>query len=377
MKISIIGNTANAMILFRLDLIKTLTKKGISVYAFATDYNDSSKEIIKKAGAIPVDYNLSRSGINLANDLWNTYLLSKKIKKIKPDAILSFFSKPSIFGSLAGIFSGVKNNNAMLEGLGFLFTEQPHGTPLKTKLLKNIQVLLYKIIFPHINSLILLNKDDYHDLIDKYKIKLKSCHILGGIGLDMNNYCKSTPPTNEISFIFIARLLAEKGVNEFVAAAKKIKKTHPNVEFIILGAIDKENPGGLSESDVDTLIKSGVISYPGFVSNVADWIEKSSVFVLPSYYREGVPRSTQEAMAMGRPILTTNLPGCKETIIDGVNGYVVKKWSHEDLAEKMLKLINNPEKIISMGEESHKLARERFDANVNNVKLLKILGIPD
>ncbi|MDJ1377155.1 glycosyltransferase, partial [Escherichia coli] len=188
---------------------------------------------------------------------------------------------------------------------------------------------------------------------------------------------KSTPPTNEISFIFIARLLAEKGVNEFVAAAKKIKKTHPNVEFIILGAIDKENPGGLSESDVDTLIKSGVISYPGFVSNVADWIEKSSVFVLPSYYREGVPRSTQEAMAMGRPILTTNLPGCKETIIDGVNGYVVKKWSHEDLAEKMLKLINNPEKIISMGEESHKLARERFDANVNNVKLLKILGTPD
>ncbi|KDA76239.1 glycosyltransferase, partial [Escherichia coli] len=114
--------------------------------------------------------------------------------------------------------------------------------------------------------------------------------------------CKSTPPTNEISFIFIARLLAEKGVNEFVAAAKKIKKTHPNVEFIILGAIDKENPGGLSESDVDALIKSGVISYPGFVSNVADWIEKSSVFVLPSYYREGVPRSTQEAMAMGRPI---------------------------------------------------------------------------
>ena len=114
MKISIIGNTANAMILFRLDLIKTLTKKGISVYAFATDYNDSSKEIIKKAGAIPVDYNLSRSGINLVGDLWNTYLLSKKLKKIKPDAILSFFSKPSIFGSLAGIFSGVKNNNAML-----------------------------------------------------------------------------------------------------------------------------------------------------------------------------------------------------------------------------------------------------------------------
>lgn len=226
MKISIIGNTANAMILFRLDLIKTLTKKGISVYAFATDYNDSSKEIIKKAGAIPVDYNLSRSGINLVGDLWNTYLLSKKLKKIKPDAILSFFSKPSVFGSLAGIFSGVKNNNAMLEGLGFLFTEQPHGTPLKTKLLKNIQVLLYKIIFPHINSLILLNKDDYHDLIDKYKIKLKSCHILGGIGLDMNHYCKSTPPTNEISFIFIARLLAEKGVNEFVAAAKKIKKTN-------------------------------------------------------------------------------------------------------------------------------------------------------
>ncbi|QBY45770.1 glycosyltransferase family 4 protein (plasmid) [Arsenophonus nasoniae] len=375
MKIAIIGNTANAMILFRIDLIKMLNNKGIEVYAFATDYDDFSREKISSYGGIPVDYDFNRSSINPIMDLLNTYALSKKLKKINPDITLSFFAKPAIFGCLAGLISGVKNNNAMLEGLGYLFTDQPYRISLKTNIIKRIQVLLYKLIFPHINSLILLNNDDYHDLIKKNKIKTKKTHILGGIGLDLNSYVKSVPPTDKISFIFIARLLAEKGINEYVAAAKKIKQTHPDVEFIILGDIDKENPGSLSESDVDNLIKSGVITYPGFVSNVAEWIKRSSVFVLPSYYREGVPRSTQEAMAIGRPILTTNLPGCKETIIDGVNGYVVKPCSHEDLTEKMLRLINNPERIIQMGEESHKLACKKFNANINNKKLLKFLDI--
>lgn len=377
MRIALIGNTANAMILFRADLIRMLRNKDILVYAFATDYDDASINKIIELGGIPVKYSFNRSGLNPISDLLNTFALSKKLKKLKPDITFSFFSKPSIFGSLAGIIAGVKRNHAMLEGLGYLFTEQKSGVSLKHKIIKNIQVLLYKLVFPHISSVILLNNDDYVDLIRKYKIKVNKCHILGGIGLNMKDYRKVDPPTEKLSFIFIARLLAEKGINEYVNAAKKIKQTHPEVEFIILGALDKENPGGLSESDLDELVSSGVVIYPGFVTNVAYWIEKSSVFVLPSYYREGVPRSTQEAMAIGRPILTTNLPGCKETIIDGVNGYIIKPWSYEDLAEKMIKFINEPQKIVQMGEESYKLACKRFDADKNNKKLLEMLGISD
>lgn len=377
MIIILIGTTVSSVIGFRSELIKALHQNGHSVYAFAINYDDDTRKQVQALGATPVDYLFSRTGTNPVKDLYDTYILSKQLKKIKPDLVFSYFSKPSIFGTLAAVIAGVKKRYAMLEGLGYLFTEQPQGVSWKVKLLKNIQVMLYRCVFPWLDALILLNPDDRYDLLVEHKINIKQVHVLGGIGLNLADYPFSPAPTQPVSFIFIARLLAEKGVHEYVAAAKKVKGQYPDTSFYMLGAVDSQNPGSLTEQQLTQLIKDDIIIAPGHVSNVADWIARSSVFVLPSYYREGVPRSAQEAMATGRAVLSTDVPGCRETVIQGVNGYLVERWSHEALAERMCELIEEPQKIVNMGLASYKLAQEKFDAQNVNSRLMTMLDIPN
>lgn len=375
MKIAIIGTTSADMIGFRGDIIKVLAKKGHEVYAFAVDYDVNKREKIESLGAKTIDYQLSRAGLNPLSDIYNTYKLSRTLKKLKPDLVFSYSVKPVIFCTLAAVFAGVRRRIGMLEGLGYAFTDHPNGMTNKSVMIRKIQILLYRIAFPFLERLIFLNPDDPVDLVENNNMHVKEICVLGGIGLNLVDYPYSTPNVSPISFIFIARLLAEKGVYDYIAAARLVKSKHPNANFIILGRLDEDNPGGLSSEELKNLVDEGVVIYPGFVSNVHEWLTNSSVFVLPSYYREGVPRSTQEAMAIGRPIITTDGPGCRETVIDGKNGFLVPRWSPEILAEKMVFFIENPEKIQTMGIESHKIAQEKFNADLVNLRLLNYLGL--
>ncbi|MEA1230699.1 glycosyltransferase family 4 protein [Acinetobacter sp. IRS14] len=376
MQIVLIGTVASSFYGFRADLIRELYKKGHIVYAFTSEYTDTDLRKIKSLGAIPVTYDLNRGGLNPLADIKATYLLAKKIKEISPDLVFSYFTKPVIFGTLAAKWAKVTKIVGMLEGLGYTFTDQPEGLLPKTKLIRNLQIFLYRIAFPYLDQLIFLNPDDPVDLLEKYNLHVKAVNILGGIGLNLENYPYrpiSKLPVN-LNFLFIGRLLKEKGIHDFIAAIKLVKHKYPNTTFTVLGAVDKSNLGALSEDEVSNLKQVGIIEYPGHVNNIQEWIVKSDVFVLPSY-REGVPRSTQEAMAIGRAVITTDVPGCRETVIDGVNGFIVPRWNPEKLAEKMIYFIEHPEKIQVMGEASHKIAIEKFDANKVNQKLMDILGL--
>ena len=375
MSVVIIGTVASSFYGFRADLIRTLLKKGHQVYAFTSEYTAEDLKKIEKLGATPITYTLNRGGLNPLADMVATYQLSKKIKAINPDLVFSYFSKPVIFGTLAAKLAKAPCVVGMLEGLGYTFTEQPEGLSKKTQLIKKIQVFLYKIALPQLDQLIFLNPDDPKDLIERYAINVKNIEVLGGIGLNLEHYKYSTNFIPDISFIFIARLLAEKGIHDYIKAAKIVKEKYPSVKFTVLGAIDKEALGSLKEEELESLVKTNIIEYPGHVSNVSEWIENSSVFVLPSYYREGVPRSTQEAMAIGRAIITTDVPGCRETVVDGVNGFLVPKWDPEALAEKMIYFIEHPEQVSLMGAESYKIAVEKFDAEKVNQRLVNILGL--
>jgi glycosyltransferase involved in cell wall biosynthesis len=168
-------------------------------------------------------------------------------------------------------------------------------------------------------------------------------------------------------------LLREKGIVEYVNAAKIVKARHPAVRFVLLGGLDR-NPGSLSEAEVNSWVALGLIEWPGHVA-VMPWLAQTSVYVLPSY-REGVPRSTQEAMAMGLPVITTNAPGCRETVDHGVNGFLVPVRDVPALAAAMLHLIESPELISAMGLESRRLAEERFDAAKINAHLMRVLEGP-
>lgn len=375
MKIIIVGTVASSLYGFRADLIHDLLKKGHQVYAFTSEYTADDLKKIEQLGAFPVTYGLNRGGLNPLSDIVATYKLSKKIREIKPDLVFSYFSKPVIFGTIAAKLAKVPQIIGMLEGLGYTFTQQPEGLSKKTELIKKVQVLLYKFALPHLDKLIFLNPDDPKDLVDEYAINIKKVEVLGGIGLNLFEYKYSSEYPKEMNFIFIARLLAEKGIHDYTKAAKIVKNKYPHTKFIVLGAIDKEALGALTESELKNLIETNIIEYPGHVNNVSEWIENSSVFVLPSYYREGVPRSTQEAMAIGRAIITTDVPGCRETVVDGVNGFLVPKWNPEALAEKMIYFIEHPEQIRTMGNESYKIAQEKFDAEKVNQRLMNILGL--
>ena len=375
-KIILIGTVASSFYGFRADLIRAMREKQYTVYAFTSEYTDSDLKKIESLGAIPMSYELNRGGLNPLSDIIATYRLSKKIREIKPDLVFSYFSKPVIFGTIAAKLAKVPKIIGMLEGLGYTFTQQPEGLSKKIELIKNVQVLLYKLALPQLDKLIFLNPDDPKDLIDQYAINVRKVEVLGGIGLNLKEY-PYQPIINiqqPINFLFIGRLLKEKGIHDFLNAAKIVKEKYPEAQFTVLGAIDPHNLGALTQSELDELIASNIIDYPGHVDNVKDWIANSHVFVLPSY-REGVPRSTQEAMAIGRAVITTDVPGCRETVQNGVNGFIVAKWNPEALAEKMIYFIEHPEQIEKMGYESYKIAQEKFDAEKVNQRLLNILGL--
>ena len=375
-KIILIGTIADSFLFFRADLISELLKKNCKVYAFTSSYDEKELEKIKELGAVPVSYTLSRGGLNPLTDIKMMYRLSRQIKILAPDMVLSYFAKPVIFGTLAAKLAKVPKVIGMLEGLGYAFTEQPKGLSKKTQLIKKIQVMLYTISLPQLNTLIFLNPDDPKDLLDAHSIKVKNVEILGGIGLNLNNYSYQSIKDIHlpIKFLFIGRLIKEKGIHDFISAAKIVKEKYPKTVFTILGTTDPASLGGLQQSELDDLISSDIINYPGQVDNVQQWLGDSHVFVLPSY-REGVPRSTQEAMAIGRPIITTDVPGCRETVVDGINGFLVGKWKPQALADKMIHFIENPEQIEKMGYESYKIAQEKFDVNKVNQRLLNILGV--
>lgn len=374
-KICFITTVASSIYGFRKPLIEELLKQGHQVYAFVSEYTQTELDRIQTMGVTAIPYELNRGGLNPLADIISTCKLIKKIKVIQPDLVFSYFAKPVIFGTLASKLAQVPKIFAMLEGLGFTFTEQPEGTSVKTKLIRIIQVFLYKLSLPLADKVIFLNPDDPKDLLEKYQIKTKQVEILGGIGLNLSDYpYQPIPQSEHIRFLFIGRLLKEKGIHEFIAAAKIIKAQYSNTIFTVLGAVDDMNLGALSQTELDNYIQTGLIEYPGQVLNISEWIAKSHIFVLPSY-REGVPRSTQEAMAVGRAVITTDVPGCRETVVDGKNGFLVKPWKVDELAEKMIFFIENLEQIGIMGNESYHIAREKFDAKKVNQKLIRILEL--
>lgn len=375
-KIALIGTTGASFVGFRADMIRHLVEQGHRVYAFTSEYTEQCLEKIKALGAIPMTYALSRGGLNPFADIVSFLQLKKMLLKLQPDIVFSYFAKPVIYGSMAAKAAKVPQIIGMLEGLGYTFTDQPEGQSNKTKLVRQIQVLLYKLALPCVDRMIFLNRDDQVDLLTKYQISVKQVDILGGIGLDLKQYPYSVASLEPIKFLFIGRLLKEKGVFEFIEAMRIVKHKYPQTQFVVLGAIDHQNMGALKQEELDALLIEKLFEYPGHVTNVQKWITESSVFILPSY-REGVPRSTQEAMAIGRAVITTDVPGCRETVVNGLNGFLIPKWDPEALAEKMCYFIENPEQINIMGLESYKIAQENFDVHMVNKKLFEIMGLKD
>lgn len=369
-----IASYAPSLIGFRKDLISTLQSKGFVVYAAAPGLqaNSELRQKLEAKGVVACNISLQRTGLNPLADLRSLLILWQLIRHVKPQYVLSYTIKPVIYGSIAACLAGVKNRIALVEGLGFVFTSTTMMFSPKRQLLKFLVQIFYKLGLSFATRTIFLNVDDQSEFVRLGLVAERKTFMLGGIGVDLSLWPKSAPVIDPITFLFVGRLLREKGIEEFVKAAKILKLKHSNLRFIVLGDLD-ENPGAIAIDAIKNLVNEHILEWYGHVE-VQPWMKRTSVFVLPSY-REGVPASTQEAMAMGRPIVTTDVPGCRETVVDGDNGFIVPVQDVDALAEAMLRFVADPELIVRMGDRSRVIAEEKYDVHKVNAVLLHEIGI--
>lgn len=371
-RVALISPYAPTIVAFRGALIRELVRRGHAAYVLAPDYTPETRTAVQKLGATPIDYPLNRTGINLWSDLRTVSALTLRLRQLNPDIVMPYNIKPVIYGTLAAHWARCPHCVALIEGLGYAFADTD---TLKRKAMQALIGWLYRFALRYAHKVIFLNPDDQREFIQRRLVSPQKTCMLGGIGVDLQEWQPAPPVLEPVTFTLAARLLREKGIVEFAQAARIVKQRYPNTRFLLLGGLDT-NPGALTEAEVQQWVSEGTLEWLGQVPDVRPYFAQTSVYVLPSYYREGVPRSTQEAMAMARPVITTDAPGCRETVIDGVNGFLVPLRNVEALIQTMERFIQQPELIITMGRISRQLAEKRFDTVKINQRLLEVMGIP-
>lgn len=370
MRFLLIAGFPDSLLHFRGALIHALQSCGLEVHVAVPDLLPSGelRKRLEASGLVVHSIPLRRTGMNPSADLKTLIALWSVMRKIRPDFVMGYTIKPVIYGSIAAWLAGVPRRLALVTGLGYAFQSQNQRNPLR-----RLVQCLYGLALSKTHKVFFQNPDD--EALFRSNGILKpwvSSTVLNGSGVDVGTYSVAPMPVTP-SFLLIARLLGDKGVREYVEAASRIHSTHPDVKFGIVGWID-ENPNAIAQHELDAWIQEGVIQYLGRLSDVRPAIAEANVFVLPSY-REGTPRTVLEAMAMGRAIITTDAPGCRETVVDGENGFLVPVKEIDALAAAMQRFIDHPELTIKMGRQSRAMAIEKYDVNKVNAIMLKEMGV--
>lgn len=370
--ILIIASYPESLITFRGALINALVAKGLAVYVaapFLTAEHPIARELIAR-GAIPHQIKLSRTGMNPVADLSAAFGMYALIRKIKPACMLAYTIKPVVYGLMAGRLAGVAHRFALITGLGYAFQGEEQGERSKVRWLVQ---KLYCASLSGAHKVFFQNPDDellFRSLAILPK-SVPSC-VVNGSGIPVDQFVVAGLPTAP-QFLLIARLLGDKGIREYAEAASQLKQRHPHAVFRLVGWID-ENPDAIRQLELESWITSGVIDFLGKLEDVRPAIEDCSVYVLPSY-REGTPRTVLEAMAMGRPIITTDAAGCRETVVNGDNGFLVPVKSVDALVEAMERFILDPDLAVRMGRRSREIAVEKYDVHKVNATMLSEMGI--
>ncbi|WP_419781740.1 glycosyltransferase family 4 protein [Maridesulfovibrio sp.] len=369
MKIAVIGGYGPSLINFRGPMLRAMKEAGHEVYGIAPLDSADVPEKLAGMGIKYIEAPIERTGMNPLKDLASLWVLLKILKEIKPDAVLSYTIKPVIYGSIAAKLAGVKNIYSMITGLGYAFGRTSGKRGLLFKLVKS----MYRAGLACNKSVMFQNPDDC-ELFKSIGIipAVKDTVITNGSGVDLEHYASSPVPQEAPVFLCISRLLKEKGVREFAEAGIRLKKKYPQAEFRLVGPHD-HGPDSISDGLVAKWQNEG-IDCVGPVDDVRDELRNCSVYVLPSY-REGTPRSVLEAMSCGRPIVTTNATGCRETVIEGRNGFMVPVKDISALEQAMEKFILQPELMQPMGDASLNYATEKFDINKVNATIMHGMGL--
>ena len=351
---------------FRGDLIKTIIGKGYEV--IVTGPNEIDVDKISALGARFELIPINKNGTNPIADFCYMLKLRKLIKREKPYATLGYTIKPAIYGAIAAKLAGVKSRTSMITGAGYLFTARTW----KAKLTKLIGKMLYKVGLGCANHVVFQNNDDYAEFLQMGLVNEAQCNVVNGSGVNMEHFAVVPLPEMPV-FFMLSRALYSKGVKEYLDACRIVHGRFPKVRCMYLGAIEPM-PDAIPQEVVQSYIDDGSVEYYGETADVRQYTAQCSVYVLPSY-REGTPRTVLEAMSMGRPIITTNVPGCRNTVKDGKNGFLVPSHNAEAVAEKMIWFIEHPNAIKEMGTESRSYCQEKFEVSIVNSSMLHIMDI--
>lgn len=339
---------------FRLGLIKRLKAEGYKVVVIS-QFDGYEKKVASEVDEIRTLF-ISRKGVNPFVDILTIFHIVKYLFVFKPYAFLSFSIKPVIYGSIAARFMKVRSI-VMITGLGTAF--------ISDNWITRVVKALYKFSLASVSTAFFQNTDDRNIFLTNQLVDVKVCQLIPGSGVDLEKFSSTVLPSNErITFLLIARMLWDKGVGEFVEAAAKIHELYPHARFQLLGPLGVENRTAIPQSQMDKWQKNGSIEYLGETDDVTAYISKACCIVLPSY-REGTSRVLLEAAAMGRPIVTTDVPGCREIVEDQITGFLCKPGDYLDLVDKlelMIKLSLADRKI--MGDKGRAKIEKEFDQSI-------------
>ena len=357
----LISTSSSGIFCFRKGLVDALIDNGYNVHIFSTD--NKFKNEIEKWDVEFSNINQSGRSVNPLKKIEFYLGIKEKITNINPEIVMTFQATSNIFGVLAAKKCKVKRIFSMVEGAGDPFVYNN----AKWLTIRAILCFLYRISFRYVKKVFFLNEDDRKEFIKRKIVKDEQSTVIKGIGIDLEKF-EYTPIYNNNMFLMISRMMPAKGVIEFCKAAEIVKKKYPYIKFVYIGEEYTLNKG-----DIIKYIDEGIIDYLGYQNDVSKYIKDCFCYVLPSFYREGLPVTIMEASAIGRPIITTNNVGCKDAVIDGATGFIIEKKNIFELCEKMEYLINNIEVTYEMGKNARIFAQNNFDQKIINKKIIKII----
>ncbi|CAK2053673.1 galacturonosyltransferase WbtD [Vibrio crassostreae] len=365
-KVFITSNTSWYIYNFRRNTVQALLDEGYVVGIVSP--KDSYSVKLQDMGAKHFHIDIDQGGKNPLNDLITLYGFFQLYKKHHPEVVLNFTPKNNIYSTLAARISGAKSINN-IAGLGQIFIEDN----LTAKLAR----FLYKISQPSAFKVFFQNDDDRELFIQNNLVPIGIIDRVPGSGVDLSRFTVSSSPNDStVRFLLIARMLYDKGVGHYVEAARELRdKYGDKVEFRLLGFLDVANSSSVSKAEMSSWVEEGAVTYLGTSDCVEEEIAKVDCMVLPSFYREGVPKSLLEACAMGKPIVTTDNVGCRETVDDGINGYLCQPRSTASLVEQLDKMISlsHDERLI-MGTNSRRKVEREFDEKIVIDKYLQAVS---
>ena len=378
-KFLIFANYLPHVLNFRGKLLESIAQLGYEIHVVSPaliDYAADHKKLIS-LGYYVHQIVMQKTGTNPVTDMKTLVHSYKILNRIKPDYVLSYTIKPVIYGTLAAWLAKVPYRFVLISGLGYTFQEVEEAN--KRSIFQKFVHSLYQQALAKSTKVFFQNPDDLNLFKELHIVHpMVPAVVVNGSGVDVHDFNVLPLPREESgdikpSFLLIARLLKDKGIVEYVEAAKQIKKDYANAEFHLVGSID-ENPASIEQAQLDQWIADGNITYWGQLNDVRPAIAASSVYVLPSY-REGTSRSVLEAMSMGRAIITTDAPGCREPVISGKNGYLVTVKAVDELTDAMRQFIEHSNLYEEMGLASRSIAVEKYDVRKVNAHMIAEMGL--